>query len=73
MWRFLQLRGYVDDNHKITPWGQALESALSSLDPAEKLEEPTFLAVEMMRLGILKSTDWFPNTSGGPLRGSGEF
>ncbi|KAL1953984.1 hypothetical protein VTO42DRAFT_1870 [Malbranchea cinnamomea] len=70
MWRFLQLRGYIDDKRELTQWGEALESALSSLDPTEKLEEPTFLAVEMIRLGILNKNDWFPNISGGPLRGT---
>lgn len=73
MWRFLQLRGYIDDKRQLTHWGQALESALSSLDPSENLEEPTFLAVELIRLGILNKNDWFPNISGGPTRGTGEF
>jgi hypothetical protein len=50
-----------------------MEAALSSLDPAERQEEAVFLAVEMLRLGILKNTSWFPNISGGPMRGSGEI
>lgn len=73
MWRFLQLRGYVDEKRQLTQWGRALETALSSLDSSEDLEEPTFLAVEMMRLGILNKNDWFQNISGGGSRGSGEF
>ncbi|OAL71144.1 hypothetical protein A7D00_4807 [Trichophyton violaceum] len=71
-WRFLQLRGYVDSKHQLTTWGKALETALSSLKPSDNLEEPTFLAVELVRLGILSSKDWFPNISGGPMRGSDE-
>ncbi|KAK2879310.1 hypothetical protein FQN49_001006 [Arthroderma sp. PD_2] len=71
-WRFLQLRGYVDTKHQLTSWGKALESALSSLNPSENLEEPTFLAIELIRLGILNAKDWFPNISGGPMRGTDE-
>ncbi|KAF3483463.1 XPG I-region protein [Arthroderma uncinatum] len=71
-WRFLQLRGYVDTKHQLTSWGKALESALSSLNPSDNLEEPTFLAIELIRLGILNAKDWFPNISGGPMRGSDE-
>ena len=73
VWRFLQLRGYVDEKRQLTQWGRALEAALASLDPSENLEEPTFLAVEMMRLGILNKNDWFPNISGGGSRGSGRL
>ncbi|KAK2744408.1 hypothetical protein FQN57_004305 [Myotisia sp. PD_48] len=72
MWKFLQLRGYIDAKHQLTSWGKALESALSILDPAEKLEEPVFLAVELLRLEVLNSKDFFPNVSGGPMRGSDE-
>ncbi|KAK2767003.1 hypothetical protein FQN54_006320 [Arachnomyces sp. PD_36] len=69
-WKFLQLRGYIDKQHQLTIWGQALQRTLSYLDPFEKLEETGFLAIELLRLGILNSTDWFSNISGGPMRGS---
>lgn len=72
-WRFLQLRGYVDNKHQLTLWGRALESALSELRPSDNLEEATFLAVELLRLGVLSPKDWFPNMSGGPMRGTGEI
>ncbi|KEF53101.1 uncharacterized protein A1O9_11009 [Exophiala aquamarina CBS 119918] len=45
--RFLHVRGYVDDNHKLTTWGKALEAALAIAD-----EEPTVTGVEMLRLGL---------------------
>lgn len=67
----MQLRGYIDDKHQLTPWGAALEQALAATDPAENLEEATFLGVELLRLGLLNSTEWFSNVSGGPVRGSG--
>lgn len=71
-WRFLQLRGYVDEKHQLTSWGTCLEQALSVLDPSESLEEPTFIAIELLRLGLLNTKDWFAHVSGGPMRGSDE-
>ncbi|KAJ5783035.1 XPG N-terminal [Penicillium paradoxum] len=70
MWRFLQLRGYVDDKHKLTSWGQCLVQALSAVDPVENLEESVFIAIEMVRLGLLNTKPWFSHVSGGPMRGS---
>ena len=71
-WRFLQLRGYIDEKHQLTQSGVDLEQALASLDPSSNLEEATFIGHEMFRLGLLTTTDWFSNVSGGPARGSGE-
>lgn len=71
-WRLLQLRGYIDEKHQLTTWGQCLDQALSVLEPGEKLEEATFVAIEMLRLGVLNSTQWFSHLSGGPMRGSGK-
>ncbi|KAJ5607342.1 hypothetical protein N7537_003961 [Penicillium hordei] len=70
MWRFLQLRGYVDDKHRLTPWGQCLVQALSAIEPADNLEESIFIAIEMIRLGLLNTKNWFSHVSGGPMRGS---
>ncbi|KAK4870601.1 hypothetical protein LT330_004949 [Penicillium expansum] len=70
MWRFLQLRGYVDDKHTLTPWGQCLAQALSAIDPADNLEESIFIAIEMIRFGLLNTKNWFSHVSGGPMRGS---
>lgn len=73
MWRFLQLRGYVDDKHKLTTWGKCLEQALSSVDPADNLEDAIFIAIEMLRFDLLNTKNWFQSVSGGPMRGSGMF
>ncbi|KAJ5546330.1 hypothetical protein N7494_003915 [Penicillium frequentans] len=72
MWRFLQLRGYVDDKHKLTTWGNCLEQALSSVDPADNLEDAIFIAIEMLRFDLLNTKNWFQSVSGGPMRGSEE-
>jgi hypothetical protein len=66
----MQLRGYVDDKHKLTPWGQCLLQALSDVDPADNLEEAIFIAIEMLRLDLLNTKPWFSHVSGGPMRGS---
>lgn len=69
-WRFLQLRGYIDEKHQLTSWGVCLEQALTALNPADNLGESIFIAIEMLRLGLLNATEWFTHVSGGPMRGS---
>ena len=71
-WRFLQLRGYITEKHELTSWGESLIQALSVLDPADNLEEAIFLAIELLRLGLLNSKQWFSHVSGGPMRRSGK-
>lgn len=73
MWRFLQLRGYVDDKHNLTAWGKCLEQALSAVDPTDNLEDAIFIAIEMLRMNLLNTKHWFSHVSGGPMRGSGKF
>jgi hypothetical protein len=47
IFRFLQVRGYVDDQHNLTTWGKALEIALGVAD-----EEYTIIGIEMLRMGL---------------------
>ncbi|KAJ5893497.1 hypothetical protein N7495_005188 [Penicillium taxi] len=68
MWRFLQLRGYVDDKHYLTEWGKCLAQALSNVGP--ELESSVFLAIEMIRFDLINTKPWFSHVSGGPMRGS---
>ena len=72
LWRFLQLRGYVDAKHTLTNWGKILDTTLSSLDPADHHYEAAFLAVELLRLGLLNADPMFPKYTGSPSGGSGE-
>ncbi|KAI9733347.1 MAG: hypothetical protein M1834_003431 [Cirrosporium novae-zelandiae] len=72
LWRFLQLRGYIDAKHELTKWGKALEAGLAAADPSDEFEEPLFLAIELMRLGLLSSRPFFPAYSGGAITGSDE-
>ena len=72
----MQLRGYVNSKHELTDWGKCFVEAIKALDSANsKIDSQTyesvFLAVEMLRMGVLGPNNWFPQHSGGPMRGSG--
>lgn len=78
VWRMLHLRGYINKDHTLSPWGQVLCAALDALPtlPPDKaytiveLEESVVVAVEMARLGLLNTSDMFPTYTGSPYRGS---
>ena len=72
VWRFLQLRGYVDRKHQLTGWGKALRAALSAFGTRKEQEEAAFIAIELLRHNILNANTMFPDSSGAPLRGSGK-
>ncbi len=73
VWRFLQLRGYIDRKHQLTVWGEVLEAALSSYGSRRDQEEAAFIAIELLRHHLLNANTMFPNSSGAPLRGSGKI
>ncbi|KAB2573175.1 DNA repair protein [Lasiodiplodia theobromae] len=70
VWRFLQLREFVDAKHNLTPWGEALNAAITALNGRSELEESVFIAMELARLNILTSKNMFPSYGGPPIRGS---
>lgn len=79
LWRFLHLRGYINDQHELTNWGKALATTLKAIGPTIKayhdihhLEEAAFLAFELLRFDNLNSRRRHPELIGGPLRGSEE-
>lgn len=72
MWRFLQLRGYVDEQHQLTAWGKVLEKTLVFAGPKKEFEEALFLAVELLRFDLLNPNTLFPDYAGTPQHGSGE-
>lgn len=58
IWRFLHLRGYVNDAHKLTKWGNALATTLLAIKDAIEeevpgLDEAAILAFELIRFGLL--------------------
>lgn len=71
LWRFLQLRGFINEKHELTSWGVALEAAISALDSADKMEEHVFVAIEMLRMGLVNGKD-MTNIPGGAEQGSGK-
>ena len=81
LWRLLQLRGYVDDQHLLTSWGEILVSVMNAVesvttpDPESKarLEEGAFLVVELARLNLLHDNSMFAGYGGEPARGTGSY
>lgn len=70
MWRFLHLRGYVNDEHKLTIWGKALLITLRSLNPVHRQEEAALLAFELLRLGHFSVRNKHPEMGGAPYLGT---
>lgn len=63
IWRFLHVKDYVDDSHKLTSWGKALATAMTELEPIVKrnpkvprLYEALLLAFELIRHDQLNAT-----------------
>ncbi|OAA72269.1 XPG I-region protein [Cordyceps fumosorosea ARSEF 2679] len=79
IWRFLHLRGYVDDSHQLTKWGRALATTMLHLrelrDSSEKnpidpaLDEAALLAFELVKFGCLNGQHQ-EATPGLPRKGS---
>lgn len=60
IWRFLHLRGYVEDSHMLTAWGNALATTYLALHDAMEgqpgvpgLDEAVLLAFELIKFGLL--------------------
>jgi len=77
IWRFLHLRGYVDDNHTLTAWGRALATSLEALESTAKkysevtgLFEAVLLAFELLRFDLLNTRNQHPELNGLPMNGS---
>ncbi|KAI1390972.1 temperature dependent protein affecting M2 dsRNA replication-domain-containing protein [Hypoxylon trugodes] len=77
IWRFLHLRGYVDDKHQLTPWGEALATSLEALEPTVTknnevpgLFEAILLAYELLRFDLLNTRNQHPELNGLPMNGS---
>jgi hypothetical protein len=75
IWRFLQMRGYLDLKHQLTTWGVFLESTLKALgsDPSKEQVEAAFIGVELLRFDLLNANTMFENFSGSPTHGSRKF
>ncbi|KAI2623397.1 temperature dependent protein affecting M2 dsRNA replication-domain-containing protein [Xylaria nigripes] len=77
LWRYLHLRGYVNDSHQLNSWGQALAKSLEALQPTvlkhntvPGLFEALLLAYELLRLNLLNSRNQHSELNGLPMNGS---
>ena len=73
MWRFLHLRGYVNEKHQLTDWGEVLRAALDASGSRKDQEEAVFIAVELLRLGLVTPDTLFLGYAGAPENGSGTY
>ncbi|MCO5602698.1 hypothetical protein L7F22_056834 [Adiantum nelumboides] len=70
IWRMLELRGFLNHDHLHTPYARSLHLALKSARLNDKLQEPLYLALELIRAGILHGEGYSGRTkSGGPTWG----
>jgi hypothetical protein len=77
LWRLLHLRKFVNDQHQLTGWGNALATTLKAIAPevqkyadVHHIEEAAFLAFELIRFNNLNSRNRHTELIGGPLRGT---
>ncbi|KAK6833688.1 hypothetical protein PG990_001473 [Apiospora arundinis] len=76
IWRFLHLRGYVNDSHQLTVWGEALAKSLDAIasvasqNPDDKLADAVLLAYELIRLDLLHTRNQHPELNGLPMNGT---
>ena len=70
----LQLRGFIDgETHKLTAWGRALNKGIRFQDSEDEgVIIPLFIGLELYRMKVLKSDNFFPNCSGQPSNGTGK-
>jgi hypothetical protein len=70
VWRFLQDRGYINNDHTLSAWGKALRTSLErasndnllgTTNPANEGEEAILVAFELLRLDVLNNRAIFPN------------
>ena len=70
LWRFLHLRGYIDDKHTLASWGKVLATMIDALPAGSEQVESVFLATELLKLDLLSSENMFPRYTGAPMHGS---
>ena len=71
VWRLLQLRGYLNEQHQLTDWGKVLEAVWSASGTRRDEEEAALIAVELMRLELINPDTMFLGYGGAPGNGSG--
>lgn len=77
IWRFLHLRGYVNEKHELTPWGHALAKAMTAIEPTAtehpevpNLYESVLVAFELIRFELLNARNRHEELHGLPINGT---
>lgn len=65
IWRMLELRGFLNHDHLHTPYARALHLALRASRLNDKLQEPLYLALELVREGALHANFYTSPASNG--------
>lgn len=58
IWRFLELRGFLNHDHLHTPYARALHLSLKESRLNDKFQEPLYIALEMIRSGFLHDSPY---------------
>ncbi|PWN39683.1 PIN domain-like protein [Ceraceosorus guamensis] len=70
IWRFLEIRGFLNHDHLHTGFARALHLGLEGARLNDKLQEPLYIALELMRAGALHGNAFSGRLlSGGPAWG----
>lgn len=72
LWRLLDLRGFITPGHTNSSWGEAFLKAHAACRPNDKLQEPIFVGLELVRYGVLNAKFYSRVYSGGPTFGTDE-
>lgn len=79
LWRLLHLRGYVNDSHTLTTWGNALATAITSLQSTVQqypdvlhLYEALLVAFELIRFDLLNTKNKHTELQSLPTNGTDE-
>ena len=72
LWRFLQLRDFVNSDHTLSSWGVALSVGLEMLSDYPDLYDPLYLGLELFRLKALNHDEFSIHYPGEPKHGTGK-
>ncbi|KAJ8509502.1 hypothetical protein ONZ45_g8339 [Pleurotus djamor] len=73
IWRFLELRGFLLNQHTHSPLARAMHTALKPVRVNDKFQDPLYLFLELVRAGVMHGHLWSGRAfSGGPSFGTDE-
>ncbi|ODO07828.1 hypothetical protein I350_03407 [Cryptococcus amylolentus CBS 6273] len=72
VWRFLEVRGFVQQNHTHSSIGKALHAAYDISKINDRFQEPLYLILELLRSGVVHGEKW-GGPSAAPLPGGPSF